>query len=154
MGDGISFRVVTAPFTDWAKDREKRMNRAAMFAVRDAGRIARRVGRTAAPVLKDSTLESHRQIQKRIRSGDESGKAAYSGGKAIPGLLKASIASSKNLKFEGVGSYSLKVGPRGQRVHLYAGKAEKNHQFMAAAEEAAKAELERIAKEAFERVWR
>lgn len=161
MADGISFRVFTKPFDDLIADRSKRMDRAAMFAVRDAGRVAKRVGRANAPVLKDKTLQSHRQLQKRIRGGDLSAKAAYGtrdengvykASTPIPGLLKASISSRKNLQRLGTGIYVNKVGPRGLRVHVYAGKVAVK--AMQKAEEAAKAELARIARAAFERVWR
>jgi hypothetical protein len=81
-------------------------------------------------------------------------KAAYSGNQPIPGLLKSSISSSKRLKNIGDNAYSLKVGPRGQRVHFYSKKAEERTGYMDQAEAAAVAALKAAAEQAFNRVWK
>ena len=153
MADGISFKMVTEPFTKGIAERQKRMPRAAMYAVREAGRVAKRTGRANAPVLKDKSRLSHRELQKYGKAGFNT-KAAYTGNQPIPGLLKASIGSSKRLKRLGESEFSVKVGPRGQRVHLYAGKQEARAHFMAEAEKAAQAAMPEIARRAFGRVWK
>lgn len=151
MADHIDFRMFTEPFFRMVADRERRMPNAARWAVREGGRVARRTARTRAPILKDKTVASHRQLQRRRKQGEDVA-AAYD--KPVPGLLRASITPSKNLKQHGDAEFSLKVGPRGQRVHLYAQKIERQSHYMAAGEAAAKLEMERIARTAFERVWR
>lgn len=150
MGDAIGFKMFTEPFKVGIADKEKRMDRAAMWAVREAGRTARRAASAAAPVLKDKTKQSHRQLQRRKKQGEDV-SGAYQ--QAVPGLLKASIRPSRMIK-HGIGSYSVKVGPRGPRVHLYAGKAEQRKPYMEVGEAAARAALEAVAREAFGRVWR
>lgn len=150
MADGVSFRMITDQFKQGLADREKRVNRAAMWAVREAGREARRAARAAAPVLKDKSKASHSQLQKRKKKGEDV-SAAYK--QAVPGLLKASIKPSRAVKL-GTGSASIKVGPRGPRVHLYAGKAEKRKEYMGVGHAAALVAMERIANEAFAKAWR
>jgi hypothetical protein len=153
MADSVSFKMLTEPFTKGIHQREARMPRAAMYAVREAGRVAKTAGRKQAPVLKDTSKLSHAKLQRYSRAGFNV-KAAYAGNQPIPGLLKASIHSSKRLKQLGDSEFSLKVGPRGERVHLYAGKIEERAHYMAAAEAAAKAAMPAIAQKAFNRVWK
>lgn len=153
MADGIGFRMFTEPFTKAIDERQQRMPRAAMYAVREAGRVAKRTGRAKAPVLKDMSRLSHRELQKYGKAGFNT-NAAYSGNQPIPGLLKASIGSSRRLRQVGQSEFSVKVGPRGQRVHLYAGKAEARAHYMAEAEKAAHAAMPEIARRAFTRVWK
>jgi hypothetical protein len=85
------------------------------------------------------------------RSGFTVGKGAYD--VPVPGLLKASITPAKNLKRLGPSVYALKVGPRGQRAHLYAQKAEGKYGYMQAGENVAKAALKVTAEAAFNKVW-
>jgi hypothetical protein len=51
-------------------------------------------------------------------------------------------------------SWSLKIGPRGQRVRLYAGKQEARVGFMRDGYVAVQAAMPAIAKASYERVWR
>lgn len=143
MAETISFRMLTGPFNTFLADRERRMNRASMWAVREAGRRARKAAAAQAPVLQDKSAPTVRQVKRGHATTD----------KPVAGLLKASIKASKAMKLE-PGTASIKVGPRGPRVHLYAEKQEKRYGYMAAGEQAAQAELQAIAMEAFERVWR
>lgn len=147
MPDGVSFRIVTEPFMSGLRQREARMPRAAMWAVREAGRVGKKAARQKAPVLKDSRyskVSAQRKAGRSVRgSFDE----------PVSGLLRASITPSKNVKRLG-GVVSLKVGPRGARVHLYAGKIEEKAGYMAAGEAAAAAALPAIAERSFNKVWK
>jgi hypothetical protein len=151
MADGISFKMITESFDFGIKDRQARMPRAAMWAVREAGRTVKKVERAKAPVLKGGGPSAKTLGRLNRRAGFTVGKGAYDA--PVPGLLKASITPSKNLRQLGVSSYSLKVGPRGQRVHLYAQKAEKKHGFVQAGEDAAAAALKAVSEQAFAKVW-
>ena len=142
MPDGIDFRFDTSGFKRFAADRERRMPRAAMYAVREAGRVTRRAAAAKAPILKDRTAATVRQVKRGEASTD----------RPVRGLLKASIKASKAVR-QGPASYSLKVGPRGERVHLYAGKQEERYGYMRAGEDAGKAMLAVIAQRAFGRAW-
>lgn len=84
---------------------DKRVDKGTMWALRETGRLLARRARAAAPVYKGD------------RDDVESG------------LLKKSIKSSRRIKKSGR-VQSLKIGPRGERVHLYAGKAEVATGFM------------------------
>jgi hypothetical protein len=151
MADGISFKVFTEPFMDAIAERERRMPRAAMWAVRQAGREVRAEARRVAPVLKGTGTLSHAKLQRYRRAGFNVA-AAYN--QPVPGLLRASIRASRNVKRIGPGAVSLTVGPRGQRVHLYAKKMEDRYGYMAAGERAGQAAIEVNAARAFDRVWR
>lgn len=150
MADGISFSMKTDQFTSFIGDRASRMNRAAMWVVREAGRTGRKAAVVAAPILVDKSKQSHRQLQRRKRQGEDVLHAYQS---AVPGLLKASIKSTRAMNV-GAGSFSIKVGPVGSRVHLYAGKEEERRAYMDAGKAAAEAAAQAIANQAFGKVWR
>lgn len=150
MANGISFSMITDPFKTAIASREARMPRAAMFAVREAGRAVKRAAQAKAPVLKDPSTLSHAKLQ-RYRKAGFNVKAAYD--KPVPGLYKASISSSKRMKQFGTSVYSVTVGPRGQRVHLYAQKVEARYGPMAAGHKAAEVAMLAIATKAFNKVW-
>lgn len=150
MADGISYRMITDKFDFGIRQRQQRMPRAAMWAVREAARIGRRAAQSAAPVLKDPSTLSHAKLQRYRRAGFNTA-AAYN--RPVPGLLRASIRSAKNVKRLGDSEVSVKFGPRGPRTHLYAGKIEAKAHYMDAGEEAAKAALPVVAQRAFDRVW-
>jgi hypothetical protein len=152
MADGISFRMITDPFTEGITLRQKKMPRAAMWAVREAGRQVRKAEQAKAPVMKGGGPSAKTLSGLNRRKGFTVKSDAY--GRPVPGLLRASIASSKNLKQLGASSFSLKVGPRGPRVHLYAQKAEAKHGYVAAGEAVAKDALAAVAAAAFARVWK
>src|SRR5215467_4498109 len=111
--------MFTEPFTRFVDDRSRRMDRAAMWAVRQAGREVKKEARRAAPVLKDPGLMSVRQIRRRVKAGEKASDL-YNTGKPIPGLLRDSIRSSRTLARVGRHEYRLKVGPRSPRSILYA----------------------------------
>lgn len=155
MGDGITFKMVTGPFTAAIKQREARMPAAARYAVREAGRVTKKAARAKAPVLRDKTVTSAAVNRgARFRKAGGIGPVPSAATGPVSGLLRASITPSKQLTSMGDSAFSLKVGPRGERVHLYAQKIEARVGYMAAGEAAAKAALPSIADTAFNRVWR
>jgi hypothetical protein len=158
MADGVSFKMVTEQFTKALDDRQRRMPGAAMWAVREAGRVAKKTARAQTPVLKDKQAASVAQMRKDRKFHAAGGvgptKTGGTADRPIRGLLRASIGPSKNVKRLGPHEVSLKVGPRGERTHLYAAKIEKRAHMMAAGEAAAQAAMKGIAERAFARVWK
>lgn len=151
MADSIGFNMLIDPLVAAITSRQVRMPRAAMWSVREAGRVAKKAAQQKAPVLAGGYV-SHKTLQRQRRSGYNV-SASYQGNRPIPGLLKASITPSKNVKQVGV-AVTLKVGPRGQRVHLYAGKIEQRVPYMEAGYQAAQAALPALSAQAFNRVWK
>jgi hypothetical protein len=160
MTDEISFKMSPGLFHQGIKDREARMRRAAMWAVRSTGRVVRTEARRRAPVLADPTgtyakAGAYRRAF-RARKAGAVGPIAGEGG-PIVGLLRQSIAPSKHFR-KGSGllsdSYSIKVGPRGPRVHLYAAKIEELEPYMEAGRDAGQAAAAGIWAEAAARAWR
>lgn len=147
MSDNISFKVFAEPFHKAIQERQVRMRRAAMWAVREGGRTVKRVGRDRAPVLKDDHAMRYGDFRRRSRIGK------VSADRPVAGLLKNSIAPSRRLKDEGE-VWSLKVGPRGPRVHLYAGKEEDRAHYMETAYAVTESMQAEIARRAFEAVWK
>lgn len=143
MADGVSYTMVTKPFTDFLDDRQAKMRRAAMFTVREGGRVAKAAARGAAPVLRDRSAV-------RVTAWKRGGRAWSNA--PVAGLLRSSITPSRRLQTYG-DTWSLKVGPRGARVHLYAKKEEARAHFMAAGFAAVEAAMPAIAQRAYDRVW-
>lgn len=143
MADGFEFKMVTEPFMKWADERQVRMERAAMWTVREGGRVVKREARTRAPVLSDSSAIKYRAW--RSGGGQESGP--------VVGLLRNSISPARRLRREGP-YWTLKVGPRGFRVHKYAGKEEDREHYMEAGYGAAEAMITAVALDAYGRVWK
>lgn len=105
MGERFSVEVHAQACVKEMHAIDKRVDRGTMWALRETGRLLGRRARAAAPVYRGQAV------------GVESG------------LLKRSIKSSRRIKkFDR--TQSLKVGPRGERVHLYAQKAEQQTGFM------------------------
>jgi hypothetical protein len=144
MADGLSFKMVTAPLDKALAEREIRMRRAAMWTVREGARVVTRAARAKAPVL-----------------GGGSGAAGYrawrqsgaSGTGPVPGLLKNSIRPARRLHQSG-SSWSVRVGPRGTRAHLYAAKEELREGYMEAGFHAAEAMMAAVSASAYGKVWR
>lgn len=70
----------------------------------------------------------------------------------LTGALRASIRPGR-MRRDGV-NWTLKVGPRGQRIHLYAGKEEERAGYMAAGYGAAEAMMTAAADSAYSRAWK
>lgn len=121
----VSFRIASQATRKGLRDIQRRADRGTMWALRESGRQVKREARRRAPV--------YRGDRKDVEAG----------------LYKRAIHSSKRLKREPLGGYSLMVGPRGPRVRLYAGKVEASHKVMAGAYDAV---LPRI-REIHARAW-
>lgn len=144
MADSISFDIVTAPFVKWADEREVRMRKAAMWTVREGGRVVKLAARAKAPVLKDRSAVHYRTWKKGGGGG---------GSRPVAGLLRNSISPARRLTE--VGPYwQLKVGPRGPRVHLYAQKEEQRAHFMQAGYAAAQVMMVAASQQAYDRAWK
>lgn len=144
MPDGVEFKMVTEPFMAAIKDRERRMDKATMWVVREVARTVKKEARRSAPVLKDANAIRLRQFRKLTSGWGDAGP--------VVGLLRSSISPSKRLRKEG-GGYALKVGPRGPRVHLYAAKQEQRTEFMAKGYAAGMAQVRSIAERGFGATW-
>lgn len=124
MADNFSFSMATAPAQAELKRMQRSMQTANVSAVRAAGAALTKVARAHAPV--------------------------YSGDRAdVPrGRLRKSISAGK-VERVGLSSASVKVGPRGPIVHLYAGKIEAEDPFMSPAYRESAGELATIAAVAY-----
>lgn len=144
MSDGISINVDSEAFTKAMDDHIAKAPRAAMYAMRQAARVARIAGRAKAPVYKGPA-----------RVG------------VVKGELRASIKPSRNITQAG-DVFSMVIGPignvkraKGKRrtsegggqygVPYYRAKQEARFGFMAAARDAADAGAAIAFTEAFEK---
>ena len=133
MADNLGdFKLLSKPFVDGLKDMQTRTDRATMWAVREVGRQVKKEAMKRAPVYKGRSgarvqlkMSQFRKFQKATRY-----RGSVANSVVVSGLLKGSISSSRRLQSVKTGEYSLKVGPRGQRVHLYASKAEARQPYM------------------------
>ncbi len=130
MSDGISYKIITQPFVDGITQRQARMPGAARSAIGQIVKITQQAARDRTPVW--------------------SGKPAPKG--PVPGMLRKSITPGPTSSL-GRSVFAVKVGPRGDRPHLYAQKEEARAGYMDAGEAAARAAMDTIARAAFERVW-
>jgi hypothetical protein len=126
--DGFSMSMLTKPATDAMADMAKRTDRATMWALREVGRKVKQESRRRAPVYKGRRATGTYRMMKALQKAGAGGKLTND--VVVSGLLKNSISSSRRLKREAGGAYVIKVGPRGDRVHLYAGKQEERARFM------------------------
>jgi hypothetical protein len=138
VAEGISVRVF---YEDCVRDMhsiDRRVDRATMWTIREVGRRIKRSARKKAPVYRGPD---------RIWSVD---------GQTFPtirGELRDSIHSSKRLR-RIPGGYSLKVGPRGGHVHLYAEQQNERTGFMDDAFAEAQPLITAIAEQAYQRATR
>lgn len=127
MADELSLKMIVKPTTDAMADMAKRTDRATMWAIRETGRKIKQEARKEAPVYRGRAgAVNLRHSQFRRIQKITGYKGSVGNNVIISGLLKNSIASTRRLKREAGGAYVIKVGPRGQRTHLYAGKVEAN----------------------------
>jgi hypothetical protein len=152
-------KILTGPTKKALADIDKRTDRATMYALRAMGRKVKQEARRRAPVYKGDRAT---MSLKDVKAGRKAGKVAshqrvgrqvhapnlVEGNAVVPGLLKDSISSSKRFKRRGT-EYGLGIAPRGVRVHLYSGKAEATHHYMAAGYEAALHQLDEVAAKAW-----
>lgn len=127
MADGFSMSMLTKPTTDAMADMARRTDRATMWALRETGRKIKQEARKRAPVYKGKSGRVNLRYSQFRKFQKASGyKGSISNNVVISGLLKNSISSSRRFRREAGGAYVIKVGPRGQRTHLYAAKIEAN----------------------------
>lgn len=137
MPDSVAdWKVLVQPFIDGVNGMQQRTDRATMWAVREVARQVKREAMRQAPVYNPQKgVSSGARVNLKMSQFRKFQKATkYRGSIAnsviISGLLKGSISSSRRLTSVKTGEYSVKVGPRGQRVHLYAPKAEAKKPYM------------------------
>lgn len=127
MADGFSMSMLTKPTLDAMADMSKRTDRATMWALRETGRKIKQEARRQAPVYRGKAGAVNLRFSQFRRFQKVTGyKGSISNNVVISGLLKNSISSSRRFRREAGGAYVIKVGPRGQRTHLYAAKIEAN----------------------------
>jgi hypothetical protein len=135
MADSISVKFDVSGALKELRRIERATDRATMYAIRAGGRRVKTVAKRAAP-----------RYAGKPRMVDVNGRKQP----IKRGELRAAIGSSKRLK-GGHGSYSLKVGPRGEHVRLYAPKQEERAPFMAPAASQVTGEMPAIAEKAWNR---
>ena len=159
MAEGISFRILTDPIKKDLRQIDRDTDRATMWALRAVGRKVKQEARRRAPVYggtqKSMSIHARRSVRVTTGGKGADGKRAYGNSIAIvPGLLKNSISSSRQLRKYGAGTYGLTIGPRGGHVHLYAAKQEARTPYMAPAHEIASGQLTELAAKAWDRAMR
>lgn len=132
MADSFAVRVIAQPMFDAVADHKKRVDRASMWAIRETGRLVKSTAKRQTPVYRAAGVTKISAIRKTKKAG---GDVSYD--QVISGLLRSSIASARRLTPQLGGGYSVKVGPRGGRVHLYAAKIEAQAAYMRAGHVAA-----------------
>jgi hypothetical protein len=142
MANSISFQFYTAAFDTFITTRELRMPIAARTTIQAAARTAQADARSQAPVLTAAGTVRHPRPSGQTKQGPP-----------IPGLLRASITVGPAVT-EGPGVVRVKVGPRGERAHLYAQKEEARRAYMKAGENTARAVLPAVAQTTFDRAWK
>lgn len=153
MPDSIGFKFDTAPFKQFVADRERRMRQAAMYNVREGGRVVKGVAKAKVPVWNDK-ITAHGYLTKtrgmKLRAYRDGG---WQANLPVVGLLRSSIHSAKRLKYDGR-TWTLKIGPRGPRAHKYAEKIEHRVPYMADAYAAVSAAMPRISAASYGKVWK
>lgn len=121
MPDGFSYSMTGVPALKKALDaKQAKMERGALWAIRETGRVAARTAKAAAPVYKGPGL-----TQKTFRADRRA-----AGIKApVRGLLRASIKPTRRVTSAG-GAMYLRIAPRGNRVQLYRAKIEGQVPYM------------------------
>jgi hypothetical protein len=131
MADGFSASMTGIPQLKAALDaKQARMEKGALWALRQTGRIAATAAKLDAPVYKGSGALT----QKAFRA-DRKGAGINT---PIKGLLRAQIKPSRRIT-SAAGVMYMSVGPRGPRVRLYASKVEAQKPYMEAGRAAAEA---------------
>lgn len=124
MPDGFSYVMRGVKEVKDALDvRQAKMERGALWALRETGRVAARAAKATAPVYKGKDAIT----QKAHRAGGAGFNAP------VKGLLRSSIKPARKVNgYGGAGMMSLTVGPTGARVQLYRAKIEGDRKFMEA----------------------
>ena len=147
--------MLTEPFDKYMTSRQARMPRAAMYAVREAGRVVKRAAKVKAPVLSDKSVVSAAAYRRAYKARKQGVQGPIRGeGGPVRGLLRQSISSSRRLKQIGKSDFAVTVAPRGPRAHLYAKKIEDRTHYMDAGAAAGEAALPVLTQRAADRVWK
>lgn len=133
-------KITAGPTVKAMADIDKRTDRATMYGLRAVGRKVKQEARRRAPVLKNQNLVNVRTVKALRKAGATGGESRS---QPIPGLLKDSISSGKRLTKTATG-YRIGIAPRGDRVHLYSGRMEARHHYMAGGHAAAESQMETI----------
>jgi hypothetical protein len=126
VADSLSVKMVTEPFAKGARDMSRRVDRASMWAVREAGRRLKREAMKRAP-RKSGALRSSVHSSRRF-------KQSMDGSYAIKVGPRGGIRN-----------------PQGASAHLYAAKQEDRTHFMHDAYEATVPELSAMHAKAWQR---
>jgi hypothetical protein len=151
MADHVHARFVTAQLQRDMAAIERSTDRATMWALREVGRKVKQASKKRAPVYQGPRTTA------LVTTGPKTptGKRAY--GKrvdVVKGELKRSIGSSRRFTKHGPHEYSLRVGPRGGHVHLYAAKQEARNHFMRDAYEQVAPQIRELHAKAWTRAMR
>ena len=142
MADGFQFSMSGIPGLKAGLDaRSAKMERGAMWALRETGRVAARAAKAVTPVYKGPGL-----TQKAFKAD----RKAAGINAPVRGLLRASIKPSRRVTSAG-GAMYLRVAPRGLRVQIYRGKIEGQVPYMEVGRAAAMAAAPAVWAEAIAR---
>ena len=114
----VSVRIDSTAARQALAQLNRDFDRATMYGLRAAGRVAKQAGRREAPVYKGTDK------------------------RAVPGRLKASISSTKRLRRTGQGAWVLRVAPHGAAVRTYRSRVGGEGRYMQDAYEQAKAQMQ------------
>ena len=116
------------PTVDVLKKADAEVQKANMYALRQAGRAIAKDAKRRAPVLLDAS--GKKSTGKTIKAAKKAGlKKGGDFNAVVPGLLRASIGNARKIQKSG-DTNSLLVGPLGRRVTLYRAKIEAQKPFM------------------------
>lgn len=138
--DGFQVKVETGGLRRDLHEIARRVDRASMYAVREAGRRVKHAAKRGAPVYGGP--------RRTWPSGDGQQVAGE------PGELRKSIGQSRRLRRIGDHGYAIKVGPRGAHVHLYAPVQEARRAYMRPAFNSIEPRIRDIYARAWERAMR
>lgn len=133
-----AIRAVIGPAKDALAERNRNVDRACMWAIRECGRKVKQRAKKRARVYGGSDGVRISAVKKARKAGvnllgDKLGKGeTVEGNQVVKGLLRDSISSSRRIDNFG-GTMSIKVAPRGPRVYLYAKKIEALDHYMSMA---------------------
>ena len=160
MPEGFDYKVFTEPFKKGVTDMVGRVDDATKVAVQDGAKKIRAEAKKRTPVYQGKAtfgpggrVMRVSDIKKARRAGrvDRGGTGLVFGetkSTIIKGLLRDSISAGRVVRGRD-GEYSLKVGPRGPRAHLYAAKIEDQAHYMHEAYDEVTPQMPKIAADAW-----
>lgn len=131
MTDGFSASMKGIGDVKKALDaRQAKMERGALWALRETGRVTARAAKAVTPVYKGPGA-----LTQKTFKADRKAAGIHA---PVKGLLRASIKPSRRITSTG-GSMRMTVAPRGNRVQLYRAKVEGRVPYMEVGKAAAEA---------------